>query len=234
MNKYTLYTRIGWALAMVVLLGALCYYNLPYLMESSAKENAAAENSASSTSSLTGQTGSDGNVSTSEASSGQEAGSGNPSSTVIDPSIPEGGNPGMRCPDFTVPLYGNGPKTFTLSEHFGKVIVINFWTTFCTPCVKELPYFEAYLQEHPDDVVFIGLHGKIVSEKDMDGWFERHPFKLTFGHDETGEVQASLNGNFVYPQTIILDKHGVITYNETISLTPEKLHELLDPLILKD
>ena len=234
MNKYTLYTRIGWALALVVLIGALCYYNLPYLMESAAKESGTAGNPSSSTSAMTGQEGSDGSASTPESSSGQEAGSGEPSSSAIDLSIPEGGDPGMRCPDFTVPLYGKGARTFTLSEHFGKVIVINFWTTFCTPCVNELPYFEAYLQEHPDDVVFIGLHGKIVSEKDMDGWFERHPFKLTFGHDETGEVQASLNGNFVYPQTIILDKHGVITYNETIPLTPEKIQELLDPLIAQD
>ena len=97
MNKYTLYTRIGWALALVVLIGALCYYNLPYLMESAAKESGTAGNPSSSTSAMTGQEGSDGSASTPEYSSGQEAGSGEPSSSAIDLSIPEGGDPGMRC-----------------------------------------------------------------------------------------------------------------------------------------
>ncbi len=230
MNKYTLCTRIGWAIALIFLVGALCYYNIPYLMDPASQDTPAAGPVSSSTASLIVRTETD-EENIALDSSQEETTEAGGTAGSIEESIPIGGDVGMRCPDFTAPLYGDGPESFTLSDHLGKVIIINFWTTFCTPCIKELPYFEAYAKEHEDDVVLITLHGMVVAEKDMDGWFDKHPFDITFGLDKTGSIQASLNGNMVYPQTIIVDKHGVIVYNETIPLTLERIGQLADPLL---
>ncbi len=75
---------------------------------------------------------------------------------TVDPlkdDAPVGKEVGMRCPDFTVPLYGKG-GTYTLSQHEGKVRVLNFWATWCTPCVGELPEWLPVLESCADSLRF--------------------------------------------------------------------------------
>lgn len=75
---------------------------------------------------------------------------------TVDPlkdDTPVGKEVGMRCPDFTVPLYGKG-GTYTLSQHEGKVRVLNFWATWCTPCVGELPEWRPVLESCADSLRF--------------------------------------------------------------------------------
>ena len=60
--------------------------------------------------------------------------------------------------DFTlVDQYG---KTHTLSEYKGKVVFLNFWTTWCPPCKEELPYIQEIYEEYnenKDDVIILGI-----------------------------------------------------------------------------
>lgn len=63
------------------------------------------------------------------------------------------------APDFTVELY-NG-ETFTLSEHRGEFIVINFWGSWCGPCRAEAPIIQAAHEKYADQGVYIigvGFH----------------------------------------------------------------------------
>jgi cytochrome c biogenesis protein CcmG/thiol:disulfide interchange protein DsbE len=68
-------------------------------------------------------------------------------------SQPESGN---RAPDFTVATFDS--ETFTLSEHRGEIVVINFWGSWCPPCRNEAPHLETVYQEYKDQgVTFIGI-----------------------------------------------------------------------------
>ena len=58
--------------------------------------------------------------------------------------------------DFTVPLADGGE--FTLSDHEGKVILLNFWATWCGPCVVEMPAFEQLQETYGEDLVLLAVN----------------------------------------------------------------------------
>lgn len=135
---------------------------------------------------------------------------------------PVGSEVGMQCPDFTVPLYGGGE--FHLSETRGKVVVLNFWATWCSPCCAELPYFEQLWENYPDDVALVAIHSSLVTD-DVPSYIEEMGYEMPFALDETGEVIASLGGSTMLPQTVVLDREGTIVYNRIGSVTYEDLEQ---------
>ncbi|MBR4082385.1 MAG: redoxin family protein [Clostridia bacterium] len=153
-----------------------------------------------------------------------------PVETTVPPAVdvPVGAEPGMLAADFTVPLYGGG--TFTLSEHRGRVVVLNFWATWCGPCVKELPHFQQLADTYPEDVTVIAIHGNLVTE-DVPAYLARQSYTMPFALDETGGVLAGLGGSMMLPQTVIIDRSGVITYNRVGSMDWAALEAQIVPLL---
>lgn len=141
--------------------------------------------------------------------------------------VPVGYEVGMACPDFTVPVYGG--DAFVLSQTRGKVTVINFWATWCTPCINELPYFERIGAEYGEDVEMICIHSELVTE-DVQAWIDARDYALRFALDETGEVIKSLGGSTMLPMTVIVDQNGTIVYNAVGSVTYDALRSLIAPL----
>lgn len=130
----------------------------------------------------------------------------------------------MRAPDFTAPVYGGGE--FTLSDYRGKTVVVNFWATWCTPCVNELPHFDEVYAAHGGDVAVVAIHSDLITD-DVDAFLARFDYKLPFALDETGAIIKSFGGSTMLPQTIVINADGVITYNAVGSVTYEKLESLI-------
>lgn len=147
----------------------------------------------------------------------------------VEDDTPIGKEVGMRCPDFTVPMYGDG-GIYTLSEHAGKVRVLNFWATWCTPCVGELPYFAQIHQEYGDTIEVLAMHSDMVTD-DVQAFIDAEGLDLWFALDETGSVIKSLGGSTQLPMTVVVDQNGKIVYNQVGSVTYEKLKSLIDPLL---
>ncbi len=146
----------------------------------------------------------------------------------VQDDLPVGDAVGMRAPDFTVPVYGGGE--FTLSEHRGKVVVVNFWATWCTPCIHELPYFDQLHQRYGEDVAVIAMHSNLITD-DVEAYLSGFDYQLPFALDESGSVIASFGGSTMLPQTIVIDRSGAIAYNQVGSLTYEALEALVAPLL---
>ncbi|MBO5712563.1 MAG: 4Fe-4S binding protein, partial [Acholeplasmatales bacterium] len=68
-----------------------------------------------------------------------------------------GNNVGDICINKDINLVGSDDK-FSVLDNRGKITVINFWYTSCTPCVKELPHFDKLAKEYSDDVTVIAIH----------------------------------------------------------------------------
>ncbi len=138
---------------------------------------------------------------------------------------PEIGNAiGMTAPDFTVPLYNGGE--FSLSQQQGKVVVVNFWATWCTPCCAELPFFNAMYEEFGENVAVVAIHSELVTD-DVAAYLSGYDYTLPFALDETGNAAKLLGVSTMLPHTIIIDANGVVTYNAAGSLNFEELNVLV-------
>ena len=74
---------------------------------------------------------------------------------------------GDMCPDFTVNTFVTssdgfalGGEPFNLAQSRGKVVIINFWATYCAPCKAEIPEFEEIQKTYQEDVIVITLDGE--------------------------------------------------------------------------
>lgn len=118
---------------------------------------------------------------------------------------------GQYCPDFTVSVIGSD-NSFTLSENKGKIVVINFWATWCGPCVKELPHFEELAELFPDELTIIAIAEDKPGQSYLDekGWHN-----CTYAIDDTNacsgmSVFEAIGNSDSLPVTIVLDQDGKV------------------------
>ncbi len=112
---------------------------------------------------------------------------------------------GTQAPDFTV---ADGQKTVSLSQFRGKTVVLNFWATWCGPCVQEVPSIVALQKQMGDKVVILAVSTD-VDEDAYKNFTEKRMSGLLTVRD--GDRKSStLYGTFAYPETFVIDKDGVI------------------------
>lgn len=100
----------------------------------------------------------------------------------------------------------------------GKITVINFWGTWCTPCVNELPYFDQIASDYADQVCVIAIHTSLVSETAPDYIGKYYPeSRMIFALDDAadasglvGNYYSALGGRGTYPYTVVLDANGIV------------------------
>ena len=142
-----------------------------------------------------------------------------------DPVPDPGAREGEILPDFTVECMDG--SSFTLSRQRGKVVVINLWATWCTPCVRELPHFDRLLQERPEELAVLALHTPPVTVNVAE-YLAAFSYTMPFAVDEDSSLARLLDASTVLPQTIILSPEGLVTYNRAGSLSYEELCALVD------
>ena len=137
---------------------------------------------------------------------------------------------GNLCYDYEVGLVDES-GSIKISDLRGKIVIINFWGTWCTPCVAELPHFNEVANEYADEVVVVAIHST-EGLSDASGYIEQYysDSKIIFAHDEvnpanpiTDDYYVTLGGRGTYPMTLVLDEDGVITFKRMGSLTKAEL-----------
>lgn len=113
-----------------------------------------------------------------------------------------------------------------------KITIINFWGTWCTPCVNELPYFDKIASEYKEDVNVIAIHTDMVSEtapEYIKNYYNNS--NMIFAKDLSGEeYYAKLGGRGTYPYTVVLNSNGKIIKIFFEALEYEDLKDVLDTL----
>ena len=149
---------------------------------------------------------------------------------------------GDTCYGADLPIVtANGVSEETINPtQTGKITIINFWGTWCTPCVKELPYFEQIATEYKDDVTVVAIHSSASKETAPEYVKNHYPESdLIFANDIPDENDAfngkyylNLGGSGAYPYTVVIDENGVIQEIFVTSLHYEDLKSTVE-MILK-
>lgn len=112
---------------------------------------------------------------------------------------------GDKAPKFA--LRTDRGRDVSTSDFGGKVLVVNFWATWCPPCVEEMPSLQAMSQQlGPKGVVVLG-----VSVDKNDAAYKRFlsQARVTFETSRDPEANISADyGTFKYPETYIIDREG--------------------------
>jgi peroxiredoxin len=121
-----------------------------------------------------------------------------------EPPVAESPRPSEDVPDFTFTHQGREQR---LSELRGRVVVVNFWATWCPPCVAEMPSLERlHKQLSPRGLVVLGI--SVDSDATAYEKFLRD-LNITFiNHRDPDRHISSLYGTFMYPETYIIDAQG--------------------------
>ena len=155
-----------------------------------------------------------------------------------DVKIEYGVNEGNMCYGCELEVFDkNGITGETIDPtKTGKITIINFWGTWCTPCVKELPYFDQIAAEYADIVKVVAIHtamafspaaeyvGKYYGETNI-------TFAKDYTVDNTEGYYSTLGGRGTYPYTVILKSDGTISKIYYSSLEYDDLKESVDAIL---
>ncbi len=129
-----------------------------------------------------------------------------------------------RClPSLT--LIDTAGQAWTREVLEGKVVFVNFWATWCKPCIKELPALAAFRARHPD-IVLLGVLEDDASKEVLDGFMTKHgvTWPVVRGDDD---LMAAFEYPQLLPTTFVYDRSGHLRFKEADSLDEARLEELL-------
>jgi cytochrome c biogenesis protein CcmG/thiol:disulfide interchange protein DsbE len=113
---------------------------------------------------------------------------------------------GEKAPDFS--LKSVDGKTVKLSDFKGKIVIIDFWATWCPPCRRGIPDLVAIQNEFKDKVVIVGISlDREKTIKDVPGFVKDYGinYPIVYGDDK---VVMSYGGIQSIPTSFIVDKKG--------------------------
>ena len=124
-------------------------------------------------------------------------------------------------------------KEQRLDQWRGKVIVVNFWATWCAPCREEMPEFIKAQQQHgAQGLQFVGI---AVDQADKVAQFSKElglNYPTLIGGFGAMELSKSLgNDVMALPFTVVLDRKGNVVHTQLGELKPAKLQSIITQLL---
>lgn len=134
------------------------------------------------------------------------------------------------------PLQSTDGKVIRLTDYQGKVVLINFWATWCPPCLEEIPALIQLQKSYAErGLVVIGIDYMEKPDKErLNAFIEEHGINYPIVYGEVKSLQGvtrSLGGVFALPVTKILDRTGKLAGGHIGGLNLEEMKKLVEPLL---
>ncbi|MGH7297394.1 MAG: peroxiredoxin family protein [Polyangiaceae bacterium] len=125
----------------------------------------------------------------------------------------EGGLVGNPAPDFSVKAVTNGSGTVSLKSLRGKVVLVDFWGTFCEPCKKSFPKLQDLNTKYSaSGLRIVGISEDESDDKDkIPGFATTYGAKFPLGWDEDKTIAKHYKPETM-PSSFIIDKKGVVRF----------------------
>jgi cytochrome c biogenesis protein CcmG, thiol:disulfide interchange protein DsbE len=144
--------------------------------------------------------------------------------------------PGDKIKDFSIPLFSgyelNGKSQVDLATLQGKVVMINFWASWCKPCEQEAADLKAAWEVYKPSgkVVFLGVD-YVDTEPEARAYLEKFGIVYANGPDLGTKVSQQFRIKGV-PETYFLDQQGVLTHVQVGPFTSvDEIKSIIDPLL---
>jgi cytochrome c biogenesis protein CcmG, thiol:disulfide interchange protein DsbE len=134
------------------------------------------------------------------------------------------------APDFTVTAYDG--QTYHLADLRGKVVVINFWASWCQPCKEEAPDLENTWRHYKDqNVLFLGI-GYVDTETEALGYIKQFDVTFPNGPDLGTRISQAYRIRGV-PETYFIDPAGRLVFSKIGPTTQAEMMSVIEPLLKK-
>jgi len=127
-----------------------------------------------------------------------------------------------EVPDLTMETLDG--RTISMAEQRGKVVLVNFWATWCGPCREEIPYLVRLAERYPDHLMVIGVsedHGSPDAVAAFAGQYGvNYPIVMS-----TPEIKRAFPGVFALPTSFVVDPEGRMVESHVGLISPVILEQ---------
>jgi thiol-disulfide isomerase/thioredoxin len=130
---------------------------------------------------------------------------------------------GEPAPDFV--LDNLSGRQIHLTDFQGQVVVINFWATWCGPCVREIPMFEEFYQQYSPDLIVLG-----VNQEEKPELVQQFVGDLDLSYEILLDRNAKISGLYGViglPVTAFVDAEGILRFQHVGIMTEDQFTRYL-------
>ena len=135
-------------------------------------------------------------------------------------------------PELTFELTDTKGNVFTEKNTHGKYLVVNFWATWCAPCLKEIPAFVKFYNKNSDHVEILGLDYEPVNLAVINEFIERFNinYPLVLYNNNNDSEYSKFGEIFGMPTTLIYSPEGELLQTFMGEITIEDLDKYISPI----
>lgn len=141
--------------------------------------------------------------------------------------VPPAGSAGPADAPLQLRIVTASGAPFDLAAQRGHWVVLNFWATWCKPCLKEMPALSALAQQR-SDLRLLGLAWDEIDAAGFAAFVRDHPVAYPLAQVDTQAPPPGIEAPLALPATWVIDPHGRVVKRVFGEITPEQILAVVD------
>lgn len=124
------------------------------------------------------------------------------------------GNVSMPLPEVSLPAFAPGGANVSRETMAGKVVYLDFWASWCSPCRSSFPWMDALSQKYKNKGLLIVGVNKDQEIADAKLFLDKHPVSFMLARDPQDNLAKTL-GVMAMPTSFLIDRKGIVRSTHT-------------------